>query len=488
MSWKREVQEILGDDVRFGSEEYDVPGFKAKVVLLRSKDSRYIGFLGEELPSCDGLRPLFKCGPLSLYPFDFDLYHFLGKFLFHLKPKPLDRRPSFGCGDRLGMVSQAHVRALAKFPVFPVLAQQSPRELERTCRTFANVLLDAVWGVLEEGYKGPFGADADHIKDEASLREARDLGFSMYTLDLSEKVNMQAFKKDVSVLRRWFGALSPLQKDIFKRYAGKQYTFAPGVTVDLSEERFFPVFLAYLPALEEAERLFAVLREGLSDFSLEISLDEGGIVTSLEAHFFVASELRRRGVDFQSLAPRFPGSFEKGIDYVGDVREFARMLYAHTVIQRSLGGYRLSLHSGSDKFSIYSIFAQETGGVFHVKTSGTSWLSALETIAVTNPELFVRMYRIAYEAFEENTKAYQVSVRKEELPEAIDPGEDLSRLFFDPGVRQLLHISYGSILNVLGRELQETLWENEERHYKKVQENIEKHLQALFGGKARFGG
>lgn len=482
MSWEEEVRGVLGSDVRFGLKAYDVPGLQAKIVLLKTKESKYVGVVGEELSPFNRFRPVLKRNTVSLYPFDFELYQLLATLFPHLKPKPLDHRPSFGCGDRLGMVSRAHIRALAQFPVFPVLAQQSPRELERTRRTFVDVLLDAVWGLLEEGYPGPFGADADHIRDEIHLREARDLGFSMYTLDLSEKMNMLAFEKDISVLRRWFETLNPSQKEVFKVYAGKRYNLTPEATIDFSEERFLPIFLAYLPVLEEAERLFAILQEGLTDFSLEISLDEGGVVTSPEAHFFVASELHRRKIDFQSLAPRFPGSFEKGIDYIGSVSAFAQALYIHEVVCENLGGYRLSLHSGSDKFSIYSVFAQKTGGVFHIKTSGTSWLAALETVAEAHPTLFARIYHVAYETFEENAKAYQISVRKEELPKVSDLREEnLSCLLFDPRVRQFLHISYGSVLNTLGEELRETLWKEEDRHCEKVRRNIERHLQALFG-------
>ncbi|MEM1875146.1 MAG: tagaturonate epimerase family protein, partial [Candidatus Hadarchaeales archaeon] len=225
-----------------------------------------------------------------------------------------------------------------------------------------------------------------------------------------------------------------------------------------------------------------ILRENLHSFSLEISLDEGDMVTSPEAHFFVASELHRRKIDFQSLAPRFPGFFEKGVDYIGNIEEFAQSLRTHAVIQRNLGGYRLSLHSGSEKFSVYPIFVQETDGLFHIKTSGTSWLVALETIAEVNPDLFAQVYQVAYETFEENAKAYRISVKKEELPEAVSLKDgNISRLLSNPKIRQFLHVSYGSVLRSLGEELREALWREEDRHYNNVQKNIEKHMCALFG-------
>jgi len=482
----QDIAASFGEDVHPCPCSYDIPELKAQVVLLKGRKSKYIGLRAGEPLSV--LRPLYTQHSegqfFGLYPFDLPSYRFLSAFLPYLRPQPFDSRPSFGCGDRLGMVSAAQIKALEQFPVFPVLAQQSPRELEKTHRTFAAVLLDAVWGILESGYQGSFGADADHIKDERYLCEARDAGFTVYTLDLSEDVDHGIFSESVPLLQERFQASLSCVRELFKRYAGKQYTLGPDITVDLSEEKLLPIVLAYLPAIEKVERFHALLRESLgSSFSLEISLDEGEKVTSPEVHFFIAEELHRRGIDFQSLAPRFPGSFEKGIDYIGSTEEFARALRSHVTIQKNLGGYRLSLHSGSDKFSIYPIFFQETEGFFHLKTSGTSWLVALETIAEVKPELFFRVYRVAYETFEENLKAYRISVRKEELP--VTPENvmeaDLQQLFAHPGVRQFLHIAYGSVLDALGEELREALAQAEVRHYEKVEENLRKHLLVLFG-------
>ncbi|MBC7218247.1 MAG: hypothetical protein H5U36_08965 [Candidatus Caldatribacterium sp.] len=481
----QDFSEALGEPLRLCLREYDVLEPPAKVILLKGRRSKYIGLVAERNPLAEKIRPVCE-KPLNgksaifLYSFGFEVYQFLRNVFPQLRPKTFDHRPSFGCGDRLGMVSAAHVRALERFPVFPVLAQQSPRELERTRRTFREVLVDAAWGVLESGYQGPFGADADHIKDEERLLEAMDAGFTIYTLDLSGEVNHRILREGASSLQ----GFSSNVREILRWHARGRYVLSQDVRLELSEEKLPPVVLSYLPAIEKVERFSDLLRGRLgSSFSLEISLDEGEGITSPEAHFFVAEELRRRGVNFESLAPRFPGSFEKGVDYIGDIEKFARALRVHAVIQRNLGGYRLSLHSGSDKFSIYPVFFQETGGFFHLKTSGTSWLRALETLAEARPELFFQVYRIAYDTFEENAKAYHVSVRKEELPVTPEniTKQDLRMLFVDPRIRQLLHIAYGSVLDALGEELREVLAQEEERHYGKVEENIRKHLLALFG-------
>ena len=89
-------------------------------------------------------------------------------------------------------------------------------------------------------------------------------------------------------------------------------------------------------------------------------------------------------------------------------------------VQQEIGGYRLSLHSGSDKFSIYPVFSQETNQLFHVKTSGTSWLKGLEVVAHKNPQLFRKIYELSEEELEENRKAYQISFTREDIHRDMD--------------------------------------------------------------------
>jgi len=372
---------------------------------------------------------------------------------------------------------------LERFPVFPVIAQQSPRELEKTHRTFRDVLLGAVWGVLESGYRSPFGADADHIKGEEHLKEARACGFSMYTLDLSDEVDRTVFGWEAKALQERYETLKTEEREVFLRYRGREWRLSSGVTISFSEERLLTLVLAYLPAVKKVEYFHALLEEGGFPFDLEVSLDEGEVETSPEAHFFVAEELHRRGVDFQSIAPRFPGSFEKAIDYVGEKETLASALRAHALITGNIGGYRLSLHSGSDKFSIYPLFFRETKGVFHVKTSGTSWLASLSTVAEVHPEFFRTVYAIAYETLEENLKAYALSLERNDVPPHLQgiPDSELSRFCFShPKIRQLLHIAYGAILDRVGEELYGILFKAEKKHFAKVRENIERHLHTLF--------
>ncbi|HOJ92583.1 MAG TPA: tagaturonate epimerase family protein, partial [Dictyoglomaceae bacterium] len=187
----------------------------------------------------------------------------------------------------------------------------------------------------------------------------------------------------------------------------------------------------------------------------------------------------QRGVEFTSLAPKFPGEFQKGVDYKGDIKRFGEELKKHYALTKALEGYRLSLHSGSDKFSVYPVFYKVTEGNFHIKTSGTSWLEAVKTIASYNPDLFLDLYEIALDDLEESKKAYKVDIKREDFPKEIK--EELLAFLERKEVRQLFHISYGVLLDYKRNEMFKVLNDHEKEHYDFVEENIRKHLKKLFG-------
>ena len=386
-----------------------------------------------------------------------------------ISPTRRDKRASFGTGDRLGLVSAAHLDALGSYPVFPVIAQQSPRELGRTGRDFKNVLLDAVMGVLESGYTGTYGADADHIKDEQHLKAAAEAGYSMYTLDISD------WTQDASSAAR---RLSSLSRSIISDCAEMKLS-TRSENYAISEQELLTSARMYEKALERVGDFNSLLQRAVGDFDLEISIDEGDRQTSVEDHLFVAEYLHRSGIDFTSLAPKFPGQFQKGVDYVGDVEALARCLWTHAALCKEIGGYRLSLHSGSDKFSIYPIFAEITEGRFHVKTSGTSWLQAVKVIASVNVPLFRELYTLCLQNLDESKKAYDVSITKQDFPAEL-PKVDLPVFLTRPDMRQLFHISYGVLLDNKRHQIFETLHRRESEHYSLVRDHIGKHLSLLF--------
>lgn len=420
---------------------------------------------------------VLKIGDLYLYPLDWQNYLALRELL-HLSPTLCDREASFGAGDRLGMVSAAHLQALSQQDLFPVLAQQSPREMARTGRDFREVLLSAVCGVLEEGYTGGFGADADHIKYEQQLLQAMEAGYTLYTLDLSDHLRDVArlTQPELSDKRR---ALSPLSQSIVREHTNLSIRAGEDLRYTLSEVQLVQSAITLEEAAEQAARLYEMLRQHLVHFHLEVSLDESNRVTTPEDHLFVVEYLRRSGVELWSLAPRFPGEFQKGVDYVGDLAELERAFRLHAALCRQLQGYRLSLHSGSDKFSVYPLWREATQGHFHVKTSGTSWLQAVQLVARTDATLFAEMYRLSLAHLEQSRQAYHVSLRAEQLPPA--PPEDVDAFLTQPPIRQLFHISYGALLEEVGNDLYNLLEEHEQEHYRLVREHIERHLQALTG-------
>ncbi|MEJ5250611.1 MAG: tagaturonate epimerase family protein [Armatimonadota bacterium] len=423
----------------------------------------------------NGQITIIPLGDLYLYPLDWNNYLALRDMLA-LRPSTCDRPASFGTGDRLGMVSAAHLRAFEGHDVFPVLAQQSPRELVRTGRDFRDVLISAAAGVLETGYTGKWGADADHIKHEEQLLQAIQAGYSMYTIDVSDRLRDVTRLTQPEIVDR-ARTLSPLSQSIVRDHVNMRIRTEDGEVYTLDAQRLVQSAITFEEALQQACRLYGILQTHLDRFDFELSIDESSRVTTPEDHVYVVEYLRRSDVKLWSLALRFPGEFQKGIDYTGDLNELGRAFRLHAALCRELQGYRLSLHSGSDKFSIYRLFREATGGNFHVKTSGTSWLQAIQLIAQTDAVLFTELYRLCLLYLEESRRGYQVSIRPEQFPPL--PTGNLSDFLAQPHVRQLFHISYGVLLEEAGSAIRDLLDEHEQEHYRLVAEHIGRHLQLL---------
>ncbi len=221
-------------------------------------------------------------------------------------------------------------------------------------------------------------------------------------------------------------------------------------------------------------------RAGGREFDLEISVDETETPTSTAEHFFIASELQRLGVRWTSMAPRFVGRFEKGVDYIGDLRQFEDEFARHAAIARQFGTYRMSLHSGSDKFSIYAIAARQAHGLLHLKTAGTSYLEALRVIAHTNPDLFRKILHLAIGRYEEDRASYHVSalLAKVASPKHVSD-HDLAALLDQFDARQVFHVTFGATLDRFGPELNETLRANENDYYTALEVHFQKHLQPM---------
>ena len=150
-----------------------------------------------------------------------------------LRPVPLGLQTSAGCGDRLGLATPGHIRAVRKVGgIAPILAQQSMRENARTGRTPQEVMDDAMWGVFEEGWREPWGADADHLKTTADIDLCVAAGYTFFTIDPGDHVDNAAHTDDPDVLQHKFNALPwPRLKEYPDAMRARYLTSQPGQAV-----------------------------------------------------------------------------------------------------------------------------------------------------------------------------------------------------------------------------------------------------------------
>ena len=386
---------------------------------------------------------------------------------FTAPAKVLSRDQSCGVGDRLGIAAPGHIRVFERCDVSPVLAQQSMRELSLTNRSYPDVVDTATFGVFRAGYTAGFGADGDHLKTLPDIQTALDAGCSMITLDCSEHIQPpHPVAPDPGMERDYLNRVFRAEDEEI-RFTAR----------DLDEAR-----AVYGDVIAFAKEVYDTFFAGPdSPAELEISIDETGEPTTPQQHFFIAAELRRLGVRFVTLAPRFVGEFQKGVDYIGDLDAFERDFKIHAAIAQHFQ-YKLSIHSGSDKFSVFPIIAKYTNGKFHLKTAGTSWLEAMRIAAKTDPALYRRAHKLALETFAEAKKYYHVTTDLSKIPPLETLSDDaLPALFDQNDARQLIHITYGFILGDpdLKSRLY-ALWRRERQAYSDaLYRHIGRHIELI---------
>jgi tagaturonate epimerase len=408
------------------------------------------------------------------------------------KPQPLGLVPSFGFGDRLGLATPGHIRALREAAlegkVAAVFAQQSIRELTRTNRTPKDVIDAAAQAVEEMGYTHPWGADADHLKTEEEVRELAAAGFTWFTADPSDHVNDEGGTLAETELEGAYNALFDGNSDGERLL--REYTCCEleGMTLEFGKNDVRRAALVYWKAIQHIIRMWQACLgawQGEGDCDFEVSVDETDTPTTYAAHVLVASELQRANVKVTSLAPRFVGSFEKGVDYRGDLGEFRETLKVHTAIQKSFGNYKISIHTGSDKFSLYPIFADVMGGNVHVKTAGTSYLEALRLPARYQPSVFRAMTKMAIAKFPTARASYHLNTDESKVPDPDTVGDsNLESRFLnapeadDP--RQVLHVAFGEILThpEYGKLIRDLIAAHPEEYSADLVVHFKKHFTA----------
>jgi len=384
---------------------------------------------------------------------------------------PLGLTPSFGFGDRLGLATPGHIVSVRGTKFAPIFAQQSVRENARTGRTPQQVLDDARRAVDAAKWDAPWGADADHLKTVEDILPFVEAGYTFFTVDPGEHVDNAADSDPLSILKR--KAASFINWDhLSMLYLDQNGEQVWGNFEAVSLQR---AMVKYGNAIQHAVSMFQYLSELTDAFDFEVSVDETDSPTTPLEHFFIANELTRLGVRFTSLAPRFIGRFEKGVDYIGDLNALDAELAKHAAVTAHFGTYKLSLHSGSDKFSVYPLIAKYWGGLIHVKTAGTSYLEALRVLAKCTPDLFLKIYELGCEYYEIDKRTYHVSAQLDQLPST----DDLPSLLDHFHAREMLHVTFGSTLAQFGAEIKQVLMKHETAYLEGLRTHFEKHLQLL---------
>ncbi len=394
------------------------------------------------------------------------------------KPTVLGLKKSFGYGDRLGLAGPGHIAANEKFDFAGIFAQQSIRELDRTKRTAEEVLSAAQRSLAAVDCNKPWGADADHLKTADDVRRMATAGYTFFTIDPSDYVVNEAngmSEKDLreSVSRQNSAGIYG-GESLENLYLGKNYEISDNLELTFTPEALLRAGVKYGEAVHYMEKMARHIERECAGqlYEIEVSVDETETPTTTLEHLFIALELKRYGVAVISLAPRFTGDFEKGVDFKGSLQLFEDSLQEHTAIAKKMGPYKMSLHSGSDKFAVYPIIGRVCGELLHVKTAGTSYLEALRVILREDLPLFKEIACYSVGRFPVDKATYHLSVTDEDVArishQKIDDLEDFY-LNQNKG-RQLLHVTFGSVLTDGKRENGQTFKEA-------ILENLEKHSQ-----------
>jgi len=414
----------------------------------------------------------------------------------------LGLKPSFGFGDRIGLATPGHVAAMlaAGGEIEGIYPQQSIREMTRTERTPEGVMADAFQGMADAGWDRITGADADHLKVPNDVDITVAAGFTFFTIDPSDHVDEQADGYSMEELKAKHSGLSGVEW--VDSYLNQEIELPNGTKIVIDEAACLRAAVKYGIAVNQAVELSnyieKVCTEQGQDFEIELSVDETEQPTTLAEHYIVAHRCLNQGMKLVSLAPRFLGDFEKGVDFKGDLESLEKSLHDHAAISELLGPYKISLHSGSDKLSMYPALARATKGRFHVKTAGTSYLEALRVVARHDEALFRTIINFARDRYETDKATYHVSATLDSAPPADDSVslEELEREYleiweevpagkgFTKEGRQILHCTFGSVLThaEYGPAVRKVLEDHPETYTEILKVHFVKHLESLRAG------
>ena len=407
---------------------------------------------------------------------------------------------SFGVGDRFGREGEAQLNALLKARekgcrITPVW-NKSHREHSIVGTSPADVRAEAERATEARNWEDEYYVDADHIS-----RENVD-GFlassDFFTLDVADYIGEAPAQEDID---KFLGENRHLLGKIALPMLNRE--------IELSEPRFRKIAEKYLVAANRAGELYEYITDnkGSEDFITEVSMDETDQPQTPDELLLILKALSDMDIPVQTIAPKFSGSFYKGIDYIGDTEAFKKEFQADLAVilhaKDEFGlpsNLKLSVHSGSDKFSLYPIMREalmsfDTG--LHLKTAGTTWLEELIGLALSGKEALSIAAEINVQALERREElcspyASVIDIDPSKLPSADDvrnwSGETYANALrhapsspsYNPHLRQLLHVAY-KVAAEMGERYLEALEENCDVVGENVTENLlERHIEPLF--------
>ena len=407
---------------------------------------------------------------------------------------------SFGIGDRFSMQGKYQLKALimaekAGITIIPVW-NKSNREHQIIHSKPEKTRMEADMAIKDLGWKHDYFVDADHI-NMGNVDSFID-HCNFFTIDVADYIGKTANESSIEEFVK-----------NNEKYIGE--LLIPGIAkpFHITKELLHQIGSKFLFATQEAFKIYSHIasKKGKDKFITEVSMDEVDEAQSPVELFFILSMLGKSGVPAQTIAPKFTGRFNKGVDYVGDPDQFAKEFEQDLlVIDLAIKEFglpatlKLSVHSGSDKFSIYPLMGnliRKYDKGLHIKTAGTTWLEEVIGLAEAGGdalELAKAIYSKAYLRKDELCGPYAtvIDIDDSKLPTPTEVAKWDSKKFantlrhipghpdYNPSFRQLIHVGY-KIAAEYDDVYISTISKNSEIVGKQVSENIyDRHLVRLF--------
>ncbi|MDA3860476.1 MAG: tagaturonate epimerase family protein [Melioribacteraceae bacterium] len=407
---------------------------------------------------------------------------------------------SMGVGDRFNHQAKAQLKAImhAKvkgIDIIPVW-NKSFREHEIIHSNPKDTRLQADAAVKSLGWEADYFVDADHVNLKTVDVFIDSCDF--FTLDVADYIGLEVNENE---LEKFCSNNS--------QFIGELELQELSVKLVITEEIIREIGKKYLFAVKEASKIYQRIlgSKGDNNFVVEVSMDETDSPQTPIELFFILSAIAEEGIPVQTIAPKFSGRFNKGVDYVGDVDKFKNEFELDlAVIKRAIEMFqlsdnlKLSVHSGSDKFSIYGVInkaIKKFDAGLHLKTAGTTWLEELIGLAAAGDDglsIAKEIYRTAFSRYDELCGPYKtvIDIEMEKLPnpDEVDNWDsekyanslrhDQSNSNYNLHFRQLLHVGYK-----VASEMNEDYLNMLQKHEKIVSDNVElniyeRHIKNIF--------